>query len=149
MPWQTWSWRHQMEKFSLLLAINAWNSLVPSEFPAQRPVTRSYDVFFDLRLNKRLSQQSWGWWFEMLLFPLWHHCNGQSTSHDPIPSFMMPFWPMNHNELPNRKCDVQHMLLYLLTKFHYFKFCCLKVLKRIQNFLMNIVLYIIINFWRK
>ena len=35
-------------------------------FPAQRPVTRSFDVFFDLRLNKRLSKQSWGWWCETL-----------------------------------------------------------------------------------
>ena len=34
----------------------------PGEFPTQRPVTRSYDVFFDLRLNKQLSKQSWGWW---------------------------------------------------------------------------------------
>ena len=34
------------------------------EFPAQRPVTWSFDVFFDLRLNKLLSKQSWGWWFE-------------------------------------------------------------------------------------
>ena len=40
----------------------AGNSPVPGEFPAQRPVTRSFDVFFDLRLNKRLSKQSWGWW---------------------------------------------------------------------------------------
>ena len=31
-------------------------------------------VFFDLRLNKRLSKQSWGWWFETLLRPFWHHC---------------------------------------------------------------------------
>ena len=29
----------------------------PGEFPTQRPVTRSFDVFFDLRLNKRLSKQ--------------------------------------------------------------------------------------------
>ena len=36
----------------------------PGEFPAQWPVTRSFDVFFDLRLNKRLSEQPWGWWFE-------------------------------------------------------------------------------------
>ena len=28
------------------------------EFPAQRPVTQSFDVFFDLHLNKRLSKQS-------------------------------------------------------------------------------------------
>ena len=58
----TW-WRHQMETSSALLAICAGNSPVPGEFPAQRPVTRSFDVFFDLRLNKRLSKQSWGWWF--------------------------------------------------------------------------------------
>ena len=38
----------------------------PGEFPAQRPVTRSFDVFFDLRQNKRLSKQPWGWWFETL-----------------------------------------------------------------------------------
>ena len=55
----TW-WRHQMETFSALLAICAGNSPVPGDFPAQRPVTRSFDVFFDLRLNKRLSKQSWG-----------------------------------------------------------------------------------------
>ena len=36
----------------------------PGEFPAQRPVTRSFDVFFDLRPNKRLSKQPWDWWFE-------------------------------------------------------------------------------------
>ena len=45
------------------------------EFPAQRPVTRSFDIFLDLRLNKRLSKQSWGWWFETLSHPLWPHCN--------------------------------------------------------------------------
>ena len=45
-------WRHQMETFSALLAICAGNSPVPGEFPAQRPVTRSFDVFFDLhRIN--------------------------------------------------------------------------------------------------
>ena len=70
----TW-WRHQMETFSALLAICAGNSPVPGEFPAHRPVTRSFDVFFDLRLNKRLSKQSWGWWFETLSHPLWRHRN--------------------------------------------------------------------------
>ena len=68
-------WRHQMETFSALLAICAGNSQVPSEFLAQRPVTRSFDVFFDLRLNKRLSKQSWGWWFETLSRPSWRHRN--------------------------------------------------------------------------
>ena len=71
---QTW-WRHQMETFSALLDICAGNSLVTGEFPSQRPVTRSFDVFFDLHLDKRLSKQSWGWWFETPSCPLWRHCN--------------------------------------------------------------------------
>ena len=69
-------WRHQMETFSALLAICAGNLPVIGEFPAQRPVTRSFDVFFDLGLDKRLSQQSPGWWFETPSRPLWCHCNG-------------------------------------------------------------------------
>ena len=51
-------WRHQMETFSALLAFCAGNSPVTGEFPAQRPVTRSFDDFFNLRLNKLLSKQS-------------------------------------------------------------------------------------------
>ena len=47
----------------------------PGEFPTQRPVTRSFDVFFDLRPNKRWSKQPWGWWFETLSWSLWRHCN--------------------------------------------------------------------------
>ena len=47
----------------------------PGEFPAQRPVTRSFDVFFDLRPNKRLSKQSRGWWFETPSWSLWRQCN--------------------------------------------------------------------------
>ena len=53
-----------METFSAFLAI-----------PAQRPVTRSFDVFFHLRLNKRLSKHLQGWWFETLSRPLWRHRN--------------------------------------------------------------------------
>ena len=68
-------WRHQMETFSALLAICAGNSPVPGEFPTQRPVARSFDVIFDLRLNKRLSKQWRGWWFETLSRPLWRHRN--------------------------------------------------------------------------
>ena len=44
-------WRHQMEIFSALLALCAGNLPVPGEFPPQRPVTWSFDVFFDLRLE--------------------------------------------------------------------------------------------------
>ena len=74
LEYVTW-WHHWMETFSALLAICAGNSPVAGEFPAQRPVTQSFDVSFDLCLNKRLSKQSWGWWFETLSCPLWRHCN--------------------------------------------------------------------------
>ena len=56
-----------METFSALLALCAGNSPVTGELPTQRPVTRSFNVFFDLRLNKRLSK----------------HCNGRIVyKHD-------------------------------------------------------------------
>ena len=54
-------WRHQMETLSPLLAFCAGNLPITGEFLSQRPVTRSSDVFFDLRLNKGLSKQWWGW----------------------------------------------------------------------------------------
>ena len=73
-------WRHQMETFPVLLALCAGNSPVTGEFPAQRPVTRSFDVFFDLRPNKRVHKQSWGWWFETPSRSLWRHRNGMQYS---------------------------------------------------------------------
>ena len=76
-PWlfstyETW-WCHQIETFSALLALWAGNSTVTGELPAQSPVARSFDIFFDLRLNKQLSKQSWGWWFETSSLPLLCH----------------------------------------------------------------------------
>ena len=77
-----WPWfHHQMETFSALLAFCVVNSPVTSEFLAQSPVTQSFDVFFDLRLSKQLSKQSWGWRFEMPLSSLWHHCNDPDRCH--------------------------------------------------------------------
>ena len=72
-------WRHQMKTFSALLAICVENSPVTGEFPSQRPMTRSFDFCFDPRPNKRLSKQSWGWWFETLSCRLWRHCNDISS----------------------------------------------------------------------
>ena len=68
-------------RFSALLALCAGDSPVTGEFLAQRPVTRSSDVFFDMRLNIRLSKQSWGWWFETPLCSLWRHCNESNGPH--------------------------------------------------------------------
>ena len=43
--------------------------------PSQRPVTRSFDVSCDLCLNKRLSKQSWSWWFVTPSRSLWYQCH--------------------------------------------------------------------------
>ena len=69
-------WRYQMETYSALRAICGGNSPVTGEFPARRPVTRSFDVFFDLRPIKRLNEQSRCWWFETPSHLLWRHYNG-------------------------------------------------------------------------
>ena len=66
-----------METFCALLVLFARNSPVTCEFPSQRP--RSFDVFFELCLNKRLSKQSRRRWFETSLRSLWRHCNVNST----------------------------------------------------------------------
>ena len=65
-------WRHQMETFSELLALCEGNPSVTGGFLSQRPVTRSFEIFFDLCLNKQLSKQPRRWWFER---EVWRHCN--------------------------------------------------------------------------
>ena len=61
-----------MEHFSAILALSAGNSRVTGEFPSQRPA-----LMFSLicAWKKRLSKQTWGWWFEKPSCPLWRHCN--------------------------------------------------------------------------
>ena len=54
---------------------------VTGEFPAQRRVGRCFKVFFGLRLNKRLSKQSWGWWVETPSLSLWRHRDVMITLH--------------------------------------------------------------------
>ena len=53
--------------------------------PRWIPKTKASDTklwcFFYLRLNKRLSKQPWGWWFEMLSWSLWRHCYGHAITH--------------------------------------------------------------------
>ena len=64
-------WKHFLRYWPFVRGIH--RSLVNS--PAQRPVKRSFDVFFDLCLIKWLSKHSRGWWFETLSHPVWRHCN--------------------------------------------------------------------------
>ena len=104
-------WRHQMETFSVLLALCAGNSSVTGEFPSQRPVTRSFDVFSDLDLNKRSSKQSWGWWFETPWRSLWHHCNGFRAWH--IQTHFAERFTFHEN--------ITYQSIYVLTGYHFFR----------------------------
>ena len=65
-------WKH----FPRYWPICEGNPPVSGGFPSQRPVTRSFDVFFDLCLNKTLSRQSRRRWFETPSHSLWRHYNG-------------------------------------------------------------------------
>ena len=60
--------------------------MLVGEFAIQRPVTRSFDVFFDMRLNKGLIKQSWDWCFEALSLscPLLRHCNVLLDTQDKL-----------------------------------------------------------------
>ena len=88
-----------METFSALLAICVGISPVTGEFPSQRPMTRSFDVFFDLRLNKLCSKLSRRRWFESPLCSLWRHCN--VSSH-----FL---WRSGTYRFPRRDLKIRYM----------------------------------------
>ena len=98
---RTWSWwRHQMEIYSALLALcHRWT-------PRTKPVTQSFDVFFHLRLNKRLSKQSWGWWFETPSHSLLRHSNVSGQVH-----WLCSLWLINdYRKITNiRPTKSQHL----------------------------------------
>ena len=73
-------WRHRMEIFFALLVLCGGNPQVTSEFPSQRPLTRSFDIFFDPRPNLQLSKQWRSRWFETPYRSLWRHSNGNIAS---------------------------------------------------------------------
>ena len=94
-------WRQKMESFSALLAPCAGNSPMTGEFPSQRPVTRSFHVLFDLCLNKRLSKQSWAWWFETPSRPLWRQRNEITA-----PNLYINHWCVVANLTPRHKLQL-------------------------------------------
>ena len=118
-----------METFSVLLALCAGNSPVNGEFPAQRPVTRSFDVFFDLRLNKRLSKHSWGWWFETPSRSLWRDINlchgghvlptgpGQGAVH--INTRVLKLTPVHSRRIVRCAASGMSLGLCFLTQFQW------------------------------
>ena len=105
-------WRLQYKHFPRYwLFVRGIHWSVPGEFPAQRPVTRSFHVFFDLRLNKPLSKQSWGWWFETLSRPLWRHCNGKTFI------LVDTVWINVHQHFRHKLCDTIIRLYCHITNY--------------------------------
>ena len=100
---------HQMETYSVLLVICAGNSPVTGKFPAQRPVTRSFDFFFDLRLIKRLNKQSRGWWFKTPSPPLWRHCN--EIDNDDFCNWLAE--PFRQQTLELLLCRIVYIYIYI------------------------------------
>ena len=99
--------------FRVIGPLCVWNSPVTGEFPGQRPVSRSFDVFFDLRLNKRLSQQSWGWWFKTPSRSLWRHCNATK----PLPNQCWLIVTCIHGNRHQRDLDQNTIIFFLQNAF--------------------------------
>ena len=75
-----------------------------SPVPTQKPVVRSFGVSFDLRLDKRLSKQSWGWWFETLSFSLWRHPNEVQLLQDfDLLGFSVTIVPQSKSKSKSKK----------------------------------------------
>ena len=88
-------------------------SPVTGEFPAQRPVTHSIDVFFYLHLNKWLSKHSWGWWFETPSHSLGRHCNEMKLSIYWFQDFLMT---LNGRHVAFLcRCDIRSAFIYTVS----------------------------------
>ena len=106
---KSWS-RHQMDTFSALLAFCVGNSPVTGEFPAQRPVTRSFNVFFDRRLNKQLSKRCRRWRFETPSCSLWLYCNVLCFS---LKKFNLNMPSAKSIILPRFQCDITNIYWHI------------------------------------
>ena len=91
-----------MEIFSALLALCEGHRWIP----LTKPVTRSCDVFFDLRLNKQLGKQWRRWLFETPLRSLWHRCKVSRLTLSRLPGALNIF-----------ACDSQSFLDLVHTHF--------------------------------
>ena len=110
----------------------AGNSPPTDEFPSQRPVMRSFGVFFDLHLNQRLSKQPWGWWLETPSRSLWRHHNDYlsmqwrhiSPARQPNILSSQIFCPESvakYDTAQIRKHDCTHIHMHKLTHRHVHK----------------------------
>ena len=116
----------------------------PGEFPTQRPVTRSFDVFFDLRLNKRLSKQPWGWWFETPSWSLWRQYNEISVAYYTTKSHSLrrpsapPLTVSGYYIEPRNACkELPHRTEYNLITLFWFPHHCTILVRGYQFWAAN------------
>ena len=113
-----------------LQALCAGNSPVTGEFPSQRPVTRSFDIFFELHLNIRLSKQSRRQWFETPLRSLWRHSNvthilqGYRTSGIPYCSWTIVWLLQCQWSNPRGGVQINHIMM-TSSNWNIFRVTCL------------------------
>ena len=120
----TW-WRHQIEKKSALLVLCAENSPVTGEFPTQRPLTRSFDVFFDLRLNKRLSKHSRDRWYETPSHPFSYDVTVINKQR--VLMHGHQGWNVRHG-----LCHIYMIYAYIWVVYSFCLFCCLFIIVTTQ-----------------
>ena len=121
-------WRHQMETFSALLTFCETNRLITGGFPSQRPVTLSFDVFFDLRLNKR--------WFEKPSCSLWRHCIAETVVNinDVVHGCLFYQWLLTEKHFVSRfNPNEIYAVCKIYTTVIVFFFCPLFFQVRIEN----------------
>ena len=114
-------WRHQMETFSASLAFCGRNSPITGELPSQRPVTRNFDVFFDVCLNKRLNKHLRRRWFETPSRAIWRHCNGDKTKVT-LWKFLFKLWrheSVIFGRYNFRRISITLLILYLEFTPHF------------------------------
>ena len=106
-PIMIW-WRHQMGTFSTLLAFARGIHRSPVNSPHKGQWRGASMFSLICALNKQLSKQYWGWWFEMPLRPLWRRCNGGlkktvvlSTSHLRLSGWQLMSWHGSMHTHPN------------------------------------------------
>ena len=92
----------------VILALFSGNSPATGEFPTQRPVMGSFDVFFHLGLTKQLIQQSWGWWFETASRTLWLHYDDKPFSWW---AFITSCWNIYRNNVS--QSFIHNLLIYV------------------------------------
>ena len=85
--------------------------------PSQRPVTQSFDVFFDLRLNKQLSKQWRRRWFETPLCSSWRHCNVRINTGPEHRIFLFGGWPLTGTATTQWSST---WFLHCFTGYHWF-----------------------------